>query len=170
MTQRPASSAVLSGNGLYRYHLARQVSDRPGTLAFVMLNPSTADATTDDATIRRCRGFTKREGLGRLEVVNLFGLRTSSPRVLAASHADPIGADGNDYLLPTCQQATRVVAAWGVVPRTLTWRVLEVARLFGQAQIEVSCLGLTRDGWPRHPLRLAADTPLQPMRTWMVGG
>src|SRR5882724_1884503 len=53
-------SAVISNCGLYRYRLDRMLRDDHGpTVAFVMVNPSTADATQDDATIRKCIGFAK---------------------------------------------------------------------------------------------------------------
>ncbi len=63
--------AVLSVNQLYRYRLFRQISHNPSIVAFVMLNPSTADAKDDDPTIRRCMGFAETWYYGRLEVVNL---------------------------------------------------------------------------------------------------
>src|SRR5689334_20041621 len=71
-------SAVLSPCGLYRYRLTRRWGDGPALL-FVMLNPSTADATEDDPTIRRCTGFAKREGMPAIEVVNLFAWRATDP-------------------------------------------------------------------------------------------
>ena len=48
------SAAVLSPCGRYRYTLERAWAPNPRYLMWVMLNPSTADATQDDATIRRC--------------------------------------------------------------------------------------------------------------------
>ena len=40
-----------------------------------MLNPSTADAQTNDPTIRRCLQFAQAWGYGTLEVVNLFAFK-----------------------------------------------------------------------------------------------
>jgi hypothetical protein len=51
----------LSDCGTYRYELWRRWAEGPHVL-FVMLNPSTADAVTDDATIRKCIGYAKRWG------------------------------------------------------------------------------------------------------------
>ena len=65
------TGATLSPCGRYRYRLTRRWGDG-GAVAFVMLNPSTADAEKDDPTIRRCIGFAREWRFGRLIVVNLF--------------------------------------------------------------------------------------------------
>ena len=61
------SSAVISPCGRYRYRLER---DGPGEgrTVIIMVNPSTADAETDDATIRKLKGFGARNGWGRIIV------------------------------------------------------------------------------------------------------
>lgn len=69
------SHAVLSEDGVYRYRLTREWGenlDACKRVCFVMLNPSTADASKDDPTIRKCIGFATRLGFDALEVVNLF--------------------------------------------------------------------------------------------------
>ncbi|MDP3851982.1 MAG: DUF1643 domain-containing protein [Luteolibacter sp.] len=55
----PYCSAVLSSCGQYRYELWRRWAEGPHVL-FIMLNPSTADATNDDATIRKCVAYARR--------------------------------------------------------------------------------------------------------------
>ena len=91
------STAVISQDGLYRYHLERRWSDAP-FLTFVMLNPSTADAEIDDPTIRRCVGFSKREGAGGIAVVNLYAFRATSPADLRQASA-PYGPVRGDQPL-----------------------------------------------------------------------
>jgi hypothetical protein len=49
-------SATIASDGLYRYSLSIW-SDRLPRIGFIMLNPSTADATKNDPTIRRCINF-----------------------------------------------------------------------------------------------------------------
>ena len=56
------NNAVFSACGRYRYVLTRQVSAGTRPATFILLNPSTADATKDDPTIRRCVGFARRWG------------------------------------------------------------------------------------------------------------
>ena len=89
--------AELSGCGRYRYKLWRIWDPDLPPILFVMLNPSTADANSDDRTIRRCVAFAKRDGFGGLLVGNLFAYRTPYPRVLRKAE-EPVG-DGNDVAL-----------------------------------------------------------------------
>src|SRR5690348_16775302 len=71
MTRR----CVLSPCGTYRYVLEEILPKGTGSLAWIMINPSTADGLLDDATIRKVRGFTERLGFGRWFVINLFAFR-----------------------------------------------------------------------------------------------
>jgi hypothetical protein len=149
--------AVFDQTHAYRYLLERHWGDAPAAV-FVMLNPSTADAHTDDPTIHRCIGFARREGCGALIVVNLFALRTTDPYALAA-HRDPIGPDNDQILHDAVNRDALVIAAWGA-HGTLLGRGAAVARLLEAARPQ--CLGLTAHGHPRHPLYLPATAPLAP--------
>lgn len=82
-------TAVLSEDRAYRYLLHRKWDGAEKTVTFIGLNPSTADETTDDRTIRRCIDFTKRWGGNRLLMVNLFSLRSTDPSALKIA-VDPI--------------------------------------------------------------------------------
>lgn len=64
-------SAVLSPDGVYRYELRRSWNPRPAC-GWIMLNPSRADATDDDPTVRRCLGFASAWGYGSLLIHNLY--------------------------------------------------------------------------------------------------
>ena len=158
MTRFTESDAVISECGEYRYRLNRTWNDRLGILPFIMLNPSTADAETDDPTIRRCVSFAQREGYGSIVVVNLYGLRATSPAVLW-QHPDPIGPGNDAYLKKISRVYGEAVCAWGnhAPPR----RVAHVASLL--AGVKLRCFGLTRSHQPRHPLYLRTGQPLVPM-------
>src|SRR4051794_16373452 len=106
------SDAVLSPDGQYRYRLERTWEARAGTVTWIMLNPSTADAEVDDPTLTRCLSFTRAAGWGRLLVVNLFALRSTDPAQLA-QHADPVGPRNLDHVREALQEANLIVAAWG---------------------------------------------------------
>src|SRR3990167_7612004 len=93
-------SAIISPCGSYRYTLHRPI---PSILRWVkpllciMVNPSTADATKEDPTVRRCIGFAKDMGATSLTVVNLFAFRSASPKALATMD-DPVGPDNDRHI------------------------------------------------------------------------
>lgn len=149
-------TAVVSDDGRYRYSLSRRWADGPECV-FVMCNPSVADATQDDATIRRCRGFAKTSGYAGLSVVNLYAWVSTDPDALWTVE-DPVGPENNQYLASYAIRARHdrapIVGAWGANPRPD--RVEQVLRLAGMDRLE--CLGITKAGAPKHPLRLRADT------------
>ncbi|MFC0431087.1 DUF1643 domain-containing protein [Kutzneria buriramensis] len=156
-----AGTAVLSPCGTYRYELRRVWGDPTRLACWIMLNPSRADATADDPTIRRCVGYAKAWQLGGIVVRNLFALRATDPAALA-DHSDPIGPD-NDHWLTTPAPAAVTVAAWGV-HGTRHGRDQHVRALLAARGITLHHLGaLTRDGCPRHPLYLPASAQLRPL-------
>jgi hypothetical protein len=160
------TSALLSPCRTYRYHLERVWNAHSPRLLWVMLNPSTADQTDDDPTIRRCIGFARREGYGGIEVVNLFGLRATYPADIWG-HPDPVGPENDRYLRETFAQLPLAVCAWGAVGGafgilTEKWtRDKTVWRMLMAANVSAYCLGVTGAGHPKHPLYLAANTALE---------
>lgn len=155
-------SAEISPCGQYRYTLTRRpLSPYPdrGTAVFCMLNPSTADATLDDPTIRRCRGFADRWGCNGITVVNLYALRSTDPRALWA-HTDPVGEANSYWLRAVARDCGTVVCAWGAHARED--RVREAVAIFQSVGADLRCLGVTKAGAPRHPLYVRGDQPLLP--------
>lgn len=149
--------AQLSDCRRYRYTLTRDWGTGPAA-TFIMLNPSTADATVDDPTIRRCVGFAHAWGCGRLIVGNLYALRATDPQALWNA-VDPVGPDNDATLTRLLAQADGpLVAAWGGNARAD--RVEALLALPGAERL--ACLGVTKAGAPRHPLYLPATAPLQP--------
>jgi len=165
LTDADRGGAVISPCGLYRYRLTRTWDRELRPAAFVMLNPSTADATVDDPTIRRCVGFAKREGCGGIVVVNLFALRSTDPAGLLAA-ADPVGPDNDRHIREAAEQCHPVIAAWGA-HGDHDLRNLHVRDMLGEISVGVMCLGTTKGGHPRHPLYVKGDAPLVP---WMTRG
>lgn len=139
----------------YRWLLWRAWNpDRPPVL-WIMLNPSTASATRDDPTIRRCVGFAKAWGYGRVDVVNLYALRATKPAALWA-HPDPVGEHNDRWTRLATARAGLVVAAWGA-HGARDDRGAQVAAWLRLLR-PVYCLGTTRSGQPRHPLYVPGDT------------
>lgn len=146
--------ARLSPDYRYRYTLWRRWNSRLVDLVVIGLNPSTADATLDDPTIRRCIGFAKRERCGGLFMLNLFALRATDPRAMRAS-ADPVGPDNDEAIRRFTAGQHVVVAAWGAHGGH-RGRDAQVRAMVPN----LKCFGVTKDGHPKHPLYLKADTPL----------
>jgi hypothetical protein len=157
-----AGTAMFSPCRTYRYALTRRWdSDRPAAV-FVMLNPSTADAFTVDSTVRRCIGFAQRWGMGGLVVLNAFALRSTDPHTLYA-HPDPVGP-ANDAVI--AEYASRHGDGWAIVAwgqhGTYRGRDKQVTGILSDADAQTVCLGVTKDGHPRHPLYVRGDT--EPVR------
>jgi hypothetical protein len=150
------SSAFISNDGLYRYSLTREL-DGKGTCTFVMLNPSTADAEQDDPTIRRCIRFAKEWGFGRLKVVNLYAYRATKPADLWLAD-DPVGPENDHTLSLVFGGSDLIVAAWGCHAKSD--RVAEILSWPIRPRV---CLGITKQGAPRHPLYLRADAKPRPL-------
>ena len=120
------------------------------------LNPSTADETQDDPTIRRCQGFARDWGYGGLVMANLFAFRATDPAVMKQA-ADPVGPDNDEHLLQLASTCPLVVAAWGTHGQHLG-RDHQVRELTPN----LHCLRLTKEGYPGHPLYLPKS--LTPVR------
>lgn len=144
-------AAVLSQCGCYRYALARRWRAGGDAVLWVMLNPSTADAQRDDATIRRITAYSQAWGFRALTVVNLYARRATKPRDLFAS-PDPVGPDNDTHLTRAAAEHGRIVAAWGA--HAHPDRIAAVLTLPGMHRL--AALALTKDGQPRHPLYLPA--------------
>lgn len=151
--------AVISDCGKYRYLLRRAWDYTKPRLLFVMLNPSTADAEIDDATIRSCIRLSICLGYGSFEVVNVFGLRATNPKELAVSD-DPIGPMNERISAAAIIRSDVVVCAWGAHPMAMRKSnfMLQLIRSYRPAAY---CLGTTKDGAPKHPLYIKSGTPLQ---------
>jgi hypothetical protein len=154
------STARFSPCKRFRYSLERDWdADRP-RICFCLLNPSVADATILDPTLRRCVAFSKLWGFGRMTIVNLFALRSTDPRALTTTAGDVVGFENDAAILQAAREADTVLAGWGVHGK-LFRRDQAVMSLLANAGLEVYCLGRTNAGAPRHPLYLAAKTKLE---------
>lgn len=152
-------TAAISDCGRYRWWLHRSWSffdekgfyvRGKGTCCFVMLNPSTADGIQDDPTIRRCMRFAQDWGYDTLNVRNLFPFRATDPRELLRA-ADVTGGQRGDTELLTAMTNDLVIVAWGAfVPFDRDLAAMKLFECFPGKPIH--CLGLTKQGRPRHPL------------------
>jgi|JYMV01.1.fsa_nt_gi hypothetical protein len=153
-------SAIFDKSGRYRYSLSRMWNCKRPKAAFVMLNPSRADAEMNDPTISRCIAFAEKLGCGALEVVNLFAYRTAYPQELRACRR-PVGKLNDQYIGKAVETSSLVVVAWGNWG-CLHGRDTEVLKLISSKD-PLFCFGITLKGQPRHPLFLPSDIELVPL-------
>ena len=139
------------------YYREFVLMEKPRYAMFIGLNPSTADETKPDPTVRRCIRFAKDWGYDGLIMTNLFAWRATLPRDMKAED-EPVGGENDEWLLRLAQQAGVVVAAWGTHGTHLRRDGNVRALLAGKLHY----LRLTKDGLPSHPLYLPANlTPIR---------
>ncbi|MEO1536986.1 MAG: DUF1643 domain-containing protein [Pseudomonadota bacterium] len=154
--------AVYSDCEKYRYSLTSVWEEGAPRLLYVMLNPSKATELSNDPTIERCERRARRLGYGAFGVVNLFGLRETSPARLKSAE-QPEGPDNMAQIEAAAKWSDHVLAAWGVhgAHRNQGARVLPKLRDSGKPLFH---LGLTKGGHPRHPLYVSYE--IKPI-TWL---
>lgn len=145
--------AHLSDCRQYRWHLWRVWNPERGFVVFIGLNPSTADETADDATIRKCVAYARRWGYGGLCMLNLYAWRDRHPSGLALA-ADPVGALNDRVLQFLTAGADLTVCAWGA-DKAVSGRGEAVRELLGGRGLHA--LKITSGGHPGHPLYLPGD-------------
>lgn len=162
------TAAEFSADRLHRWWLSREWGSEPWC-AFIGLNPSTADETQDDPTIRRCINFSRSWEHGGLLMLNLYAYRATDPRELWAAEKRGVSIVGQqnyfcDLLERTRQfSVTRIVAAWGAGGGERGKQFGIAARLVG---INFDCLMKTKQGHPQHPLYLPSGLLPEP---WNYG-
>jgi hypothetical protein len=153
------NDAVISDCGKYRYLLRRVWDYKKPRALFVMLNPSTADASVDDPTIRSCVRLVNGLGYGSMEVVNLYAWRSTDPDALPTPPSMALGCDNPRTIEAAVVRCDTVICAWGAHPyaQRNVPGVLDIIRLNRPAAY---CFGKTKAGAPKHPLYIKSGTPL----------
>lgn len=159
------AAATVSADYRYRYSLTRVWGTGGSLCVFVLLNPSTADGTEDDPTVRRCVGFAKRLGCASLTIVNLFAFRATKPAALyPLRREDAIGPENDKHLAKARAQVEErgghLIAGWGS-HGDLWQRDQEVRGVLGAGLLRLGAL--TSKGQPRHPLYLPNSAEVAPL-------
>lgn len=143
--------AEFSADRKHRYFLSRVWDENKPMVMFVGLNPSKADEFRDDNTVTRCIRFAAKWGYGGMYMTNLFAYVSTDPQALITSGEDLYR---NDITLRRCaKNSQQVIFAWGAF-KLHAKRMETVKKMFPDAY----CLGLTKGGFPRHPLYLPNKT------------
>ena len=155
-------SANISACQKHRFELKRVWDESLPQFVVIGLNPSTADATEDDPTIRRCIGFAKREGCGSLIMLNLFSYRATNPKELKGKTLGELTMGRNNdvhvkSIIPHLHNSAKVVCAWGTHGGLLD----QDKEFFKMLRWQLYAFGFTKDGFPKHPLYLPLDCKLE---------
>lgn len=156
MTHPTHAGAVFSEDKKYRYVLWRKWKSHLPTVAYIGLNPSTANEKENDNTIKKLIKITDNNGYGGFYMLNLFGIISSEPEILL-NHPDPLG-DNDDHLKRILQEVYTVVACWGCFKEAYSTgraqKMLEMLKLWKTLSIGngLYCLAKTKHGNPKHPL------------------
>ncbi len=158
-------SAIISDCLQYRYRLEREIHDfGDKVIAYFGVNPSTADATIDDATVRKWIMFSKMYNARKFIVGNVFAWRTPDVRHLKTAK-DPIGPDNCYHLHQIVYDADLLIPCWGSrnkVPRHLRHHLDELMSQLILSGKTVAIFGRTTSADPKHPLFLSYETQLKP--------
>ena len=149
------SDAIFSEDRIYRYVLIREWDIIKPALMIIGLNPSTADETKNDPTIRRCIGFAKKWGYGKLYMTNLFAFRATLPKDLFA-FSKPIGLKNDFWIKKISREVDKVILAYGNLGKYMK-RNRDILNIIEKPY----CVKISKTGFPMHPLYLKyTDEPV----------
>lgn len=159
VTAEPAE--VRSPCGKYRYRLSLVWQPMVTPVVFVQLHPS-----SDQRVLPRCAEFARDWGAGGVIIVPLFAFQASdSSKFVSAAQmgVNVIGPETNTHLAAVFGSASEIVCAWGTSKHDFVDnRVHEVFEMLDPARQRVSCLGRSKDQYPRNPIHVARSTSREP--------
>lgn len=163
------ASAVLSLCEQYRYVLGRRWREGAPTVLWLGLNPSVAEGVVNgevkgDHTVTKMVGFSNQWGFGALALGNLFAYRSTDADKLLTAGLDIVGPQNDHWLDRLIGEHEHIILAWGAHhPHLVESRMPALNKILEKHRRSVWCLGTNTGGQPKHPLRLAYDTPREPV-------
>jgi hypothetical protein len=154
---------VMSACELYRYELGHRWAEGGSLDVFAACNPSKATKDETDHTATKTIGFSKHWGSSGRILINACALRSTDPDELLRA-VDPVGPENDNAITRVLARPdiARVVVCWGdALPRELRKHAAQLLWLITGAGKLPLHFGFTSSGEPRHPARIAYDTPLQ---------
>jgi len=142
-----SNGAHFSACKKYRYKLWRIWDDTKPKVMFIGLNPSTADESKNDPTIRRVISMAKNWGFGGVYMMNLYTYITPYPKDLQFA----VGYQDIERLKLVAKKCEQVIFAWGNF------------KVFGRDEIvkntfpNALALQINKNGSPKHPLYVKGD-------------
>lgn len=146
------SGAKFSECRKYRYALWRIWDEAKPLVMFIGLNPSTANESDNDPTIKSVCRIAKSNGYGGVYMMNCFPFISTNPNDLCK--LDRL-LENETWLKGISEKCQDVIFAWGnfdVVKKLGTDKY--IAGLFPNAKV----LGINKSGSPKHPLYCKSNT------------
>lgn len=151
-------SAIFSEDKTHRFYLKRSWvldNEEERKITFIGLNPSIANHENDDPTIRRLIGFTKFFEYNSFEIVNLYSLICTNPKEVDFEKL--LNENNNHYLNNI--DSHKIIFCWGKNRNWPNWN--KIIKKLVDKYPYIYCFGRNKDGSPKHPLYLKADTTLE---------
>ncbi len=142
-----------------RYLLWRLIEGAKGDkfVLFIGLNPSIADEVRLDPTVTRCFNYAKRWGFRCLLMGNLYSKISTDPKGVDFDRID-VDDQTNNYweLSQAMSLANQIIVCWGsnASERIAGHFLRRTRQVSGRS---LYCLGVNKNGSPKHPLYLKAD-------------
>lgn len=154
------NGAEFSPTRQFRYALWRTWDASLPKVMFVGLNPSTANESFDDPTIKSVCRISRSNGYGGVYMTNCFPFVSTNPEDLIVVEKWRAQWKANDeWLIKARSLCKDVVFAWGNFEVVRTHgRDFELMQMFPDAK----CLGLNKKGSPKHPLYCKSATDFVP--------
>ena len=146
-----------------RYSL---IKDGAKMLIVVGFNPSTADDTKIDATMRFVLGIAEFNEYDGFAMVNLYPLRSTNPDDLPLNADEELIKENFSHIDSILEEypTADILLAYGNLVNSRPY-TKEIARnlleLFNNKSRQIYCLAKLRSGNPKHPLRTPFSTKLQ---------
>jgi hypothetical protein len=162
---KETSGAEFSECRKYRFALWRKWANYLPLVMFIGLNPSTANETEPDPTIKSVTRLSKNLGYGGFYMMNCFPFVSTDPDALHGYDKEVFSQHqfflNNQKLKEVSALCKDIVFAWGNfdVVKELS-RDEELSQMFPDAK----ALILNKNGSPRHPLYVSANTKLIPFK------
>lgn len=150
--KQESNGADFSECGKYRFSLWRIWDESKPLIMFIGLNPSTANQTSDDPTIRRVKRFAMDWGYGGVYMMNLFPFVTAYPSELPPADNE-FTAVNIKNIAEISDRCDKVIFAWGNF-KEATATGNYVSKMFPDKGY---VLQINKNGSPKHPLYVAAN-------------
>jgi hypothetical protein len=157
------NGASFSSCRKYRYALWRIWEESKPLVMFIGLNPSTANESEPDNTIKRVTRICKHNGYGGFYMMNCFPLVSKNPSALQDFFDTPFhdveDIENMRQLLEVSRKCKDVVFAWGNFKEAKE-RGKSISGYFKNAK----ALAILKDGSPKHPLYCKGTSEFIPFK------